>query len=97
MKRFAILLLLAAPLYSMSLADWGAAVGLAASAGTIVREGHDLVTNFPATMKRHGKQIAAAAKGQPKPVDPAPVPFTAHVPETADHEKDYRYPKGSAQ
>ena len=53
---------------------------VAANSGAIVRETHDLVKHPWGTIKHHGAQLKAAAKGKKHPPEPPPVPFEVATP-----------------
>jgi len=56
------------------------ALSIASSSGAIVREGHDLLTHFKLTMKKHGSDLKKALKGTPQSPDPPPTPINPTVP-----------------
>ena len=75
--RISILLLLAAPAYAVN----PSTVGIVANGLVIISNGETIVrSGFHPRMawRKMRKSMGAAVKGQPKPVEPAPVPFPAH-------------------
>jgi hypothetical protein len=74
MTRLAILLLMCSPAWAkLSIADYAGIASITASSGTIIKQGHDLITKPGKTVKGYGKGLANAVKGKPAP--PPPTPF----------------------
>lgn len=73
-RQSVILVLAAGILQATSIPTIAGALSIAASSGTIIREGHDLLTHFKRTMKKHGTDLKLAFKGNPVqpviPIDP---------------------------
>lgn len=72
--KCALLVLLVAPAShaAVTIPTIAGIASIAASSGTIIREGHDLFKHPWKTLRKHGSQIKAAAKGKPEP-PPNPV------------------------
>ena len=73
--RLFILLLVAVSARAVTIPTLAGIVSIAASSEQIVREGHNLFVHPIRTLRRHAKDIKAAAKGEavkPAPVAPAP-------------------------
>ena len=64
MKKILFLLLMAYPAYAIDIPTLAGLFSIAASSGTIIKEGHDLIKHPVKTLKLHGKQIKDAAKGK---------------------------------
>lgn len=62
--RLATFLLVSFSLQAVTIPTLAGIFSIAASSGTIVKEGHDFLTHPIKTLKRHGKQIKEAAKGK---------------------------------
>lgn len=79
--KLSIILLLTATLQASGIPTIAGAMSIAASSGTIIREGHDLITHFKTTMRKHGTDLKKAFQGKPAaPPNPVNVPVAQWPP-----------------